>query len=299
MIDDLQKLCVAALRRRHRSALRRDVDRSASPRLDRRAVNVIFECGKLKDGPFLQCEATLALVGVYDRLSPKQRKVVKSYAIPNLFVLFRSSDTVVGEKAVAALLEILHSQRVDRWNLVLGPLLRRVMGKDPAAQKLSTTRFSMLLSIVCDPPIQRVIDSGVIPRFVEFLRREEYPELQYAALSALVFIAVGTSGQAKAVRDAGAIPNVLRLLHPADDEGKEESSVGSRAHGRCESRFPRLYIAEPRHATAHYPGQPNLHARSDETRNLGHIHALPWGSSATDCAGTSVPADFVAASSQL
>jgi Armadillo/beta-catenin-like repeat len=241
MIDDLQTLCVAALRRRLVSA-RTDGGRSsssASPRRGRRAVvDAILECVELKDRPLLQCEATLALAGMYDRLTPKERKVVKYGAIPNLFHLLLTSDADVQNQAGAVLLEILDSESDDHRNLVLGPLVRRVNGNDSAAQKLATARFALLLSIPDDPPIQRVVDSGVVPRLVEFLLREDAPKLQLEAEAALVSIALGTSAQAKVVLDAGAIPYLFRLLHSPDDEGKADAarSLGLMAGANLDSR---------------------------------------------------------------
>ena len=42
--------------------------------------------------------------------------------------------------------------------------------------------FKVFLCLFCDaernPPIQEVIDAGVVPRFVEFLVRYEFPQLQ-------------------------------------------------------------------------------------------------------------------------
>jgi Armadillo/beta-catenin-like repeat len=243
MIDDLQTLCVAALRRRLVSARGTDGGRSgsgsASTRRGRRAVvDAILECVELKDRPLLQCEAASALAGVCDRLTPKERKVVKYGAIPNLFPLLLTSDADVQNQAGAVLLEILDSESDDRRNLVLGPLVRRVMGNDSAAQKLATARFALLLSIPDDPPIQRVADSGVVPRLVEFLLREDAPKLQLEAEAALVSIALGTPAQAKVVLDSGAIPYLFRLLHSPDDEGKVDAAraLGLMAGANLDSR---------------------------------------------------------------
>ena len=63
----------------------------------------------------------------------------------------------------------------------LPQMVSGVMGNDPAIQTECTTQFRRLLSIEKNPPIQQVIDSGVVPRFVEFLQRDDNPALQFEA----------------------------------------------------------------------------------------------------------------------
>ena len=45
-----------------------------------------------------------------------------------------------------------------------------VFSDDANRQLVSTQHFRRLLSIEKNPPIQQVIDSGVVPRFVQFLQ---------------------------------------------------------------------------------------------------------------------------------
>ena len=54
------------------------------------------------------------------------------------------------------------------------------------------TQFLKLLSIK-NPPIQQVIESEVVPWFMESLQRDDNPALQYEAVCALTNIASGTS----------------------------------------------------------------------------------------------------------
>lgn len=50
-----------------------------------------------------------------------------------------------------------------------------IFSGDANKQYLSTQHFRRLLSIERSPPIQEVIDAGVVPRFVQFLSMGDNP----------------------------------------------------------------------------------------------------------------------------
>ncbi|KAL0716719.1 hypothetical protein Bca4012_066041 [Brassica carinata] len=105
----------------------------------------------------------------------------------------------------------------------LPSLVGGVWSEDRNLQLEATTQFRKLLSIERSPPIEEVIGAGVVPRFVEFLMREDYPQLQFEAAWALTNIASGTSEHTKVVIEHNAVPIFVKLLASQSDDVREQA----------------------------------------------------------------------------
>eukprot|EP00519_Triparma_laevis_P009689 CAMPEP_0182502738 /NCGR_PEP_ID=MMETSP1321-20130603/13983_1 /TAXON_ID=91990 /ORGANISM="Bolidomonas sp., Strain RCC1657" /LENGTH=548 /DNA_ID=CAMNT_0024707735 /DNA_START=15 /DNA_END=1661 /DNA_ORIENTATION=- len=105
----------------------------------------------------------------------------------------------------------------------LPQMVAGVMSDNPQAQTEYTTQFRRLLSIEKNPPIQQVIETGVVPRFIEFLGCDAMPALQFEAAWALTNIASGTSDHTEVVMNKGAVPIFCRLLNSPNDDVREQA----------------------------------------------------------------------------
>ncbi|GMH02587.1 hypothetical protein Nepgr_004426 [Nepenthes gracilis] len=105
----------------------------------------------------------------------------------------------------------------------LPSMVAGVYSDDPNAQLDATTHFRKLLSIERNPPIEEVVQSGAVPRLVEFLGRDDFPQLQFEAAWALTNIASGTSENTKVVIDHGAVAIFVKLLASPSDDVREQA----------------------------------------------------------------------------
>ncbi|XP_042456367.1 importin subunit alpha-1b-like [Zingiber officinale] len=119
--------------------------------------------------------------------------------------------------------QAVHTSAVEKRLESLPAMVANVYSDDSSKQLEAVTNFRKLLSIERSPPIEEVVQSGVVPRFVEFLMREDYPQLQFEAAWALTNIASGTSDNTKVVIDHGAVPIFVKLLSSPSDDVREQA----------------------------------------------------------------------------
>ncbi|XP_074662998.1 importin subunit alpha-1-like [Tubulanus polymorphus] len=91
-------------------------------------------------------------------------------------------------------------------------IIQGVQAPDAHTQFLATQAARKLLSKEASPPINEIIDSGIVPTLVEFLKTDDKPELQFEAAWALTNIASGSSHQTRTVVKAGGVEPFIRLL---------------------------------------------------------------------------------------
>lgn len=116
----------------------------------------------------------------------------------------------------------LEDSGASQLNADLPNMIADINSDDMERQLDSTTRFRKLLSKEKNPPIEQVIQCGVVPRFVQFLT-SSMTALQFEAAWALTNIASGTPEQTAVVIQHGAIPLFVELLRSPELEVKEQA----------------------------------------------------------------------------
>lgn len=115
------------------------------------------------------------------------------------------------------------SQFLTSFMAELPKMVELIQSPDFDHQLNATVKFRQILSREHNPPIDAVIQSGVIPTLVEFMKDEHPDMLQLEAAWALTNIASGDSNQTKVVVENGAVPLFVNLLLSQSVEVKEQA----------------------------------------------------------------------------
>jgi len=85
------------------------------------------------------------------------------------------------------------------------------------------THFRKQLSLEKDPPIQEIINLGIVPRLMQLCTFQGHPNIQYEAAWALTNVASGTKEQTKVVIDNHGIEVFVQLLSAQDVKVSEQA----------------------------------------------------------------------------
>ncbi|XP_006859918.1 PREDICTED: importin subunit alpha-8 [Chrysochloris asiatica] len=108
--------------------------------------------------------------------------------------------------------ETLAKGEFQSVSLTLDEIVNGVNGTDPDLCFQATQAVRKILSRERNPPLKLIVDAGLVPRLVFFLKSSLYPGLQLEAAWALTNIASGPSELTQAVVEGGAIQPLVQLL---------------------------------------------------------------------------------------
>ncbi|XP_052023572.1 importin subunit alpha-8 [Apodemus sylvaticus] len=101
---------------------------------------------------------------------------------------------------------------VKEANFTLDDIIKGMNSSDPMLHLLATQSARKMVSQKNNPPLNLIIEAGLIPNLVAFLKVTSLPDLQLEAAWALTNIASGTSEQTRAVVEGHAVQPLIELL---------------------------------------------------------------------------------------
>lgn len=98
-----------------------------------------------------------------------------------------------------------------------------IISKNINQQLWITTEIRKILSVEESPQIQKVIDIGLIPIFIEFLKNGQKAQLQFEAAWILTNVASGTSEQTFEIIKHGGVEILISLLKNQNENIKSQA----------------------------------------------------------------------------
>ena len=109
-----------------------------------------------------------------------------------------------------------------------------IISEDIIEQHYGIIGIRKLLTKTISPPIQIVIDAGLVPRFIKYAQQTEYLQLQLEATWCLTNIAAGNQNQCNSIIEKGGIKIFVDLLL-SPTIGVVEQAVWALGNIACDS----------------------------------------------------------------
>ncbi|XP_022847342.1 importin subunit alpha-like isoform X2 [Olea europaea var. sylvestris] len=175
-----------------------------------------------------------------------------------------------GHDIKVRVLDMFHLKRLKQEKAE-AQIMAKVWSNEDTLQLEATAQFCGLLfdSI----PLSKELISGVVPRLVEFLARNDYPQLQCKAAEAITSISNGSSDNINIMIDHGAVPVLVSLLSSPEDVLREQALhlLGNFAGDSTKSRDLILSYGVLMPLLAQFNDKTKLSIMRKGTRTLSNI----------------------------
>jgi len=134
-----------------------------------------------------------------------------------------NSMNMNGSSSTSTSLPKLSKSDIKQRLTNIDQLVSKLHSNDPNDRLHATIEFRRMLSVEDSPPIQDVINSGVVPRLMEFLSYNNEEKLQFEAAWTITNIASGTTSHTQCVVQHGGIPAFVNLLSSPNADVREQA----------------------------------------------------------------------------
>ncbi|KAJ6233048.1 importin alpha [Anaeramoeba flamelloides] len=105
----------------------------------------------------------------------------------------------------------------------LPSLVKKVQTEDLETVHICAQLIRKMISVEEDPPVREVLQTRIIPTFVEFLKKGDDPFLQFESAWIISNVCSGDHDECEYVVDLGIVPIFNQLLHSEDPDLLEQS----------------------------------------------------------------------------
>ena len=88
---------------------------------------------------------------------------------------------------------------------------------------LAAQGFRKILSLEHSPPIQELIDAGILSYLIEWIQKFDFPQLQYESAWAITNIASGTHQHCQVIVEKGCVPLLIQMMTSNNEEVREQA----------------------------------------------------------------------------
>ena len=105
----------------------------------------------------------------------------------------------------------------------LPALLQAMRSSAEPDHLLAAQGFRKVLSLEQNPPIQELIDAGILPYLMDWIQKFDFPQLQYESAWAITNIASGTHAHCQVIVEKGCVPLLVQMMNSTNEEVREQA----------------------------------------------------------------------------